>query len=293
MGELSGGTGGVNHRDPAAGQPYRETVTPGPASDAASGSPGESPRVSVVIPVKDDAPALRRCLRALAVQTLRPDEVIVVDNGSSDSSAAVAREAGARVLRCDRSGIPAASAHGYDAATGDVVLRLDADCVPAVTWVEAMTAAFTRRPDVDAFTAGARFLDGPRMLRTPLAALYLCAYVAVSVPTLGHLPLYGSNMAFRREAWQRVRSSVHLSPEVHDDFDLAFHLGLRSRIRYAPEAAMGASMRPFGDPRAFAVRTVRGVRSVVVHWPRDFPPVRWVHLVMRRTLDRRRSVAHG
>jgi glycosyltransferase involved in cell wall biosynthesis len=243
-------------------------------------------RVSVVIPVKDDDVELRRCLRALALQTRVPDEVIVVDNASSDSSAKVAANAGARVLRCDRPGIPAASACGYDAATGDVVLRLDADCMPAVTWVEVMTAAFERRPGVAAFTAGARFVDGPRFLRTPLAAIYLWAYAFVAVPSLGHLPLYGSNMAFRRDVWRRIRGSVHLSSEVHDDLDLAFHIGLRHRIGYASGAAMGVSMRPFADARAFARRTGRGVRSVIVHWPRDFPPVRWVHLALRRAVDR-------
>lgn len=248
-------------------------------------------RVSVVIPVKDDDRELRRCLRALAEQTRAPDEVIVVDNGSSDASADVAGDAGARVVRCERAGIPAASARGYDAAVGDVILRLDADCVPALTWVETMARAFAHRPDVTAFTGGARFIDGPRMLRTPLALVYLWAYAIVAVPSLGHLPLYGSNMGFRRDAWHRIRGSVHLSPEVHDDLDLAYHLGLRHRIRYAPRAAMGVSMRPFADSRAFARRAGRGVRSVVVHWPRDFPPVRWVHLVMRRAWDRRGSRA--
>ena len=43
--------------------------------------------VSVVIPVKDDGPRLRRCLRALAMQTRPPDEIVVVDNGSTDDSA--------------------------------------------------------------------------------------------------------------------------------------------------------------------------------------------------------------
>ena len=246
-------------------------------------------RVSVVIPVKDDAAPLRRCLRALALQTRAPDEVIVVDNGSSDDSAAVARDAGARVIPCERPGIPAASACGYDAATGDIVLRLDADSLPAITWVQTMTAAFERRPRVGAFTGGARFVDGPRRLRAPLAAVYLGAYTAVSYSALGHLPLYGSNLAFRRDAWRRVRGKVHLSPGIHDDFDLAFHIGLRYPIGYARHAAMGVSMRPFGDPRAFAVRTIRGVRTVVVHWPQDFPPVRWVHLLMRRALARAKA----
>lgn len=245
--------------------------------------------VSVVIPVKDDEVLLRRCLRALAAQTRVPDEIIVVDNGCTDASASAAREAGARVVYCGRAGIPAASARGYDAAMGDLVLRLDADCVPAGTWVETMTSAFARHPRIAAFTAGARFVDGPRPLRVPLALAYLWAYAAVAVPALGHLPLYGSNMGFRSTAWRRIRGRVHLSADVHDDFDLAFHLGLRFRIGYARGAAMGVSMRPFTDARAFARRTARGLRTVTTHWPRDFPPVRWVHLGMRRYVDRRRE----
>ncbi len=52
-----------------------------------SAAPSRSLTVSVVIPVKDDADALGRCLRALSLQTKAPDEVIVVDNGSEDESA--------------------------------------------------------------------------------------------------------------------------------------------------------------------------------------------------------------
>lgn len=249
--------------------------------------PEGSPTISVVIPVKDDAEELRRCLRALQLQSRAPDEIVVVDNGSSDASAEVARESGARVVRCERPGIPAASSAGYDAATSDVIVRLDADCIPARTWLETIATAFARRPDVSVFTGGARFVDGPLALRTSLAAFYLGAYAAVTATALGHLPLFGSNLAFRRSAWQSIRTHVHRQdPELHDDLDLAFHLGERHRIRYLPGAAMGISMRPFAAGAGFGRRLVRGVRTVVVHWPADFPPVRWVRLLLRRMLHR-------
>ena len=51
-------------------------------------------RISVVVPVLDDALELAGCLAALRAQTRSPDEIVVVDNGCSDSSAAVALEAG-------------------------------------------------------------------------------------------------------------------------------------------------------------------------------------------------------
>ncbi|WP_309102492.1 glycosyltransferase family 2 protein [Microbacterium sp.] len=245
--------------------------------------------VSVVIPVKNDAELLDRCLRALHRQTRPADEIIVVDNGSTDSSAAVATSRGARVVRCDEPGIPAASAAGYDAATGDLILRLDADCLPAETWVQAAAVAFVRHPRVSVFTGAARFIDGPRALRTPLATAYLVAYAVATIPALGHLPLFGSNLAFRRSAWRSVSARVHRDdPELHDDLDLAFHLGERHRIRYLADAPMGMSMRPFRDAQAFAHRFRRGFRTVTIHWPDDFPPLRWVRLALRRILHRLR-----
>ncbi len=238
--------------------------------------------VSVVIPAKDDARQLERCLAALAGQTRRADEVVVVDNGSSDPTARVAAAAGARVIRCREPGIPAATAAGFDAAAGDVLLRLDADCIPGRRWIARVLAALDDAPHADAVTGGARFVDGPRILRGPLAAAYLLAYAAATIPALGHMPLFGSNFALRAPAWRRVRSTVHRhDPEVHDDLDLSFHLGEHHRIAYRAGLTMGMSMRPFSSASSLILRLRRGVRTVTVHWPRDFPPRRW----LRRTAN--------
>jgi glycosyltransferase involved in cell wall biosynthesis len=252
-------------------------------------SPVPPPRISVVVPVKDDAEQLRGCLDALAAQRRRPDEVLIVDNASADDSAAVALAAGARVERCDEAGIPAAAAHGYDLARGDLILRLDADCRPGPAWVATMERAFAERPDVAVLTGGARFVDGPRALRAPLAALYLGTYAVAGVSALGHLPLFGSNLAFRRQAWQEIHGIVHREDaELHDDFDLAFHFGERHRIRYVPRAAMGMSMRPFSSASGFRRRVARGMRTVLLHWPDSFPPSRW-----RRLVEQRRAAGGG
>ncbi|WP_293786537.1 glycosyltransferase family 2 protein [uncultured Aeromicrobium sp.] len=199
------------------------------------------PSVSVVIPVRDDAAALAVCLERLARQTVRPVEIVVVDNASSDDSARVARGGGARVLTELRVGIPAAAARGYDAATGDLIVRCDADTVPGRRWIERLTAPLASDPALDAVTGIGRFHDLPRGCRHVAAAVYLGAYYAATHLALGHTSLWGSNMALRRSSWRRVRDAVHRADaEIHDDLDLAFALGPDSRIRLVP-VAVGVS----------------------------------------------------
>ncbi|MGP6177145.1 glycosyltransferase family 2 protein [Microbacterium sp. A196] len=246
----------------------------------------ESPervQITVVIPVKNDAVELARCLSALRLQTRLADEIIVVNNASSDASAKVAIAAGVTVIECSEPGIPAASSRGYDLSAGDLILRLDADCVPPTSWVEHVEAAFADHPDVAAFTGGAYFIDGPRPLRAVLSRIYLLAYVLAAAPALGHRPLFGSNFAMRREAWHAIRSAVHRhDPELHDDLDLSFHLGEHHPVGRLGGEPMGISMRPFRSVISFRRRMYRGFRTVLVHWPHDFPPSRWYRLATQR-----------
>jgi glycosyltransferase involved in cell wall biosynthesis len=244
--------------------------------------------VSVVVPSKDDADLLRRCLAALAVQTRPAEEIIVVDNGSTDATSAVARAAGARVAFEPEPGVLAASATGYDAARTDIVARLDADCVPGPDWLEKLVSAFADDPTLAAVTGGAHLVDGSPRLRRVLPAVYLSAYYAVLTLTLGHVPLFGSNMAIRRDAWASVSERVHRHDDmVHDDLDLAFHLGEGHTIRYVGGLPMGISARPFGEGRAFVTRIHRGFHTVVVHCPEQFPPLRWTRLAVRAVRARR------
>jgi glycosyltransferase involved in cell wall biosynthesis len=90
--------------------------------------PGGAPFVSVVVPVRDGAGHLARCLDALVASGYERFEIVVVDDASSDSSAELAHSRGARVLRLARQSGPAAARnHGAARARGDVLLFIDAD----------------------------------------------------------------------------------------------------------------------------------------------------------------------
>ncbi len=110
------------------------------------------PAVSVVIPARDAELDLERCLTALEGQSLSREafEVVVVDDGSRDATAAVAERRGARVIRQDGLGAAAARNRGARESRGEIVILLDADCVPDDRWAEELA-----RPFADDSTAGA------------------------------------------------------------------------------------------------------------------------------------------
>jgi 4,4'-diaponeurosporenoate glycosyltransferase len=106
--------------------------------------------VSVIVPARDEAGQLPKLLRALARQTASPDEVIVVDDHSHDSTAAVARTAGVEVVTAADlphgwTGKAWASWQGAQAARGDVLVFLDADTEPEPDLVERVVAYRSRR----------------------------------------------------------------------------------------------------------------------------------------------------
>ena len=230
--------------------------------------------VSVVVPVRDDAPALEVLLRRLARQSRRPTEVVVVDNGSRDESARVARAHGARVVAESRVGIPRAAATGYDSAAGDLVVRCDADTVPGRRWLERLVAPLEADDDLDAVTGLGRFHDAPLGLRTVLSLLYLGGYYVASHLALGHTALWGSNMALRRTSWAAATDAVHRDDDVHDDMDLAFVLGPHSRIRLVP-VLVGVSARSVRGGPQLRRRFVRARRTLEVNWRTSPPWLRW------------------
>ncbi len=217
-----------------------------------------------MLPVRDDAEALRRCLVALSTLSDGPDEIVVVDNGSSDATGAIAREGGARVVREPVPGIAKAAAAGYDAATGDVLVRFDADAVPPVDWIARIRAAFTDDPELAGLTGPGVFTSLPMPLRLLAGLGYHGAYFGLIGAMIGRIPLYGSNLAVRRSAWLAARERFHRDdPMVHDDLCLTIHLGDR-RLGFEPRIAVAVSARAV-TPARLRTAGVKTRHTVRVH----------------------------
>ncbi len=109
------------------------------------------PLVSCIVPVFNGEAYLGEALDSILAQTWRPLEIIVVDDGSTDGSAALAEAYGAvvRVIKQANAGCAAARNAGLAAATGDFVAFLDADDVWHPEKLNRQMARFEARPDLD------------------------------------------------------------------------------------------------------------------------------------------------
>lgn len=178
-------------------------------------------RVSVVIPAHNEDQYLHSCLTALTKQSVRPYEIIVVDNASSDLTAQIARSfEGVSIVNEHHLGLPYARNRGFDEAEGEVIARCDADCVPPADWIERIVKRF-ECGDADALTGPVVYPD-LTSLSLYVAMLYLASLYLLQ---RGKHTLIGPNFAIRKSTWELIRDTVcSHDPNVHEDQDLALHI---------------------------------------------------------------------
>jgi len=126
--------------------------------------------VSVIVPARNAAATLSRTLESLLEQTFSDWQAIIVDDGSSDRTAAIAEEFAAKdgrflILRQDNSGVSAARNAGIGVASGEWLLFLDSDDWIAPQHLELMTGVLKGDPELDAVLCGwARVLPDGSLL---------------------------------------------------------------------------------------------------------------------------------
>lgn len=184
--------------------------------------------LSIVIPAYNEERYIGACLDSIASQTVKPDEVIVVDNNSTDRTAEIARSYSfASVFHEKQQGIVFARNRGFEAVTSEIIGRIDADVVLHKTWVEEVCRLYQQAGQPKLWA-----VNGPSTFRNKFGGiwygLHRVFYFWASRIWMGTATLSGSNMAFTRNTWQLVRKEVCIRTDIHEDMDLAFHLHKRS-----------------------------------------------------------------
>lgn len=234
--------------------------------------------IAVIVCAYNEAPLLPACLYSLRGQTRPPDDIIVVNNASTDGTALAAQAVpGITVIDEPVKGLVVAREAARRVARTDVVAYVDADCRAPITWLARVEARFEKPRAPVAVTGPYRFYDWDRSGR----ALVRMYDVLVAPPThaivhralrLGAI-LYGGNFAVRREALARI-GGFDRTIEFHgEDTNLGRRLTPFGRIDLCPECWVWTSARRYH---------AMGKSAVFSLYVRNF----WSELLRHRPADR-------
>ncbi len=235
------------------------------------------PTVSVVVCAYNEEALLPACLHAILAQTRPPDEVLVVDNASTDRTGDVARAVrGVRVVDEPVKGLVVARETGRLAARGDILAYVDADCRPPIFWLERVERHFLERPALVGLTGPYRFYDWDLLGR----AIVRGYDVLVAPPThflVHHLLqvgaiFYGGNFAVSRRALARI-GGFDRSIEFHgEDTNLGRRLTGIGLVNVERDCWLWTSARRYramGKGAVFALYVRNFWSEILRHRPAD------------------------
>ncbi|MGB7220126.1 MAG: glycosyltransferase family A protein [Vicinamibacterales bacterium] len=234
--------------------------------------------ITAIVCAYNEARLLPACLFSLLAQTRPPDEIIVVNNASTDETGALARAVpGVRVVDEPEKGLVVARETARRIAQGDVLVYVDADCRAPLRWLERVEARLRDRASLVAVTGPYRFYDWDWSGRTAIRAYDML----VAPPThavVHHLLgigaiLYGGNFAVRREPLARIGGFDRRIDFHGEDTNLGRRLTPVGNIAVCLDCWVWTSARRY---RAMGKRQVFGL------YVRNF----WSEILRHRPSDR-------
>ena len=218
--------------------------------------------ITAIVCAYNEARHLPACLFSLLAQTRPPDEVLVINNASTDDTGSVAREIArgipnVRVIDEPAKGLVVARETARLAARGSVLAYVDADCRAPLRWLERVATQLARSEAAVAVTGPYKFYDWDRLGRTLIAAYD----VVVAPPThvavhhalgIGAI-LYGGNFA-------------------GEDTNLGRRLTKVGRVRMCPDCWVWTSARRYhamGKRKVFSLYVRNFWSEILRHRPAD------------------------
>jgi cellulose synthase/poly-beta-1,6-N-acetylglucosamine synthase-like glycosyltransferase len=229
------------------------------------------PRVSVIVPARNETANVASCIQALYRQNYPADllELILVDDHSEDDTVAVARAAAGATIRLHVLHLQAPSgwaykkaavAAGIAQASGDILLTTDADCVAGPDWVASMVGFFA--PGVS-MVAGPVVLTGSSIFAR-FQALEFMGLIAVGAGAIGAgrpTMCNGANLAYRRDAFLSVGGFSGIDHIASGDDELLMHklVAAGMQVRFAKDKAAIVSTPAQPNWAGFKAQRIRWV----------------------------------
>jgi O-antigen biosynthesis protein len=193
------------------------------------------PPISVVVCSYNGQRTIRDCLDGLRKLDYPNFEVIVVNDGSTDATAAIACESGFRVISTENCGLSHARNVGMEAATGEIVAYIDDDARPDPHWLSYLAATFLSTEH-----AG---VGGPNIAPPGDGLIADCVanapggpiHILLSDQEAEHIP--GCNMAFRKDCLKAIGGFDPRFRIAGDDVDVCWRLQQRGwTLGFSPTA---------------------------------------------------------
>jgi glycosyltransferase involved in cell wall biosynthesis len=194
-------------------------------------------KISLYIPSYNSSRTIKECLEGALRQTVKPDEIIVIDDGSTDDSADIIGRYPVRLVCNDRNrGLVYSRNKAFKLAGGEFVAALDADCVASPDWLGNLMSVF---PEGDVAGAGGRARE---KYASSLADKWRCLHMdqgwgnwRLDFPPF----LYGSNTVFRKTAIEETGFYNEYLFNNYEDVDLSKRMYDRGlKLVYNPAATI-------------------------------------------------------
>lgn len=208
--------------------------------------------ITVIVPAFNEEKLIRACLDSLAAQSSLPDEILVVDNASTDRTAAIVETfiaehpaLNVRLIHEEKKGCHHARETGWRAAQGDVIVHVDADETFPPDWMAKIRAALQKHPDTAAMGGTIRFQNAPFVVWLT-QVLYNLLYPRIVQWTKGFPYLCGGMTICKREVFEAIDGYRNKPDDQLDDYYLSSQAHARGyKLRYEPQIYAYHSLRRY------------------------------------------------
>ena len=216
-------------------------------------------KISVVIPAYNEEATIGTCLESLLNQEHPADEIIVVNNNSTDKTVSIVKQFPVRIVIERNQGMTPARNAGYNAAQHEIIARCDADSIVPPYWIQRIKENF-ETGKIDALSGPIRYRNFPAIYYT-LRDGYRGF---LKFANKGTVMLAGPNHALKKKMWNKIKNNVCSDDkQVHEDFNLSIEIRkVKGVIMYDRGLVVYTSARRiFENPHSFfleyPLRTIR------------------------------------
>lgn len=202
-------------------------------------------KISVIVPAYNEEKFISVALQSIKMQSRPADEILVIDNNSTDNTVKIAKKFGAKVITEKRQGPQFAVATGFIMASGDIVCATDADTIVPSDWIERIEEIIGHKRC--AITGPCVYPDAPAPIQFGVEVLpkfYGFGYRG---------ELIGANFAFWKDFYREIGG---VSTDFASwDIDLGDKARKAGKLYYDPNLVVSTSGRRFNDNNIAKVLT--------------------------------------